>query len=302
MTATEEMVFKGAIKGKHYHGDEVDDWNLTNDVERLSTAEDENVIWATSIEELTAILEERHKFPDGLSRLLTHYRSVTVFPHAVVTDSGIASGGDHEVFQKLYATRIIEAAQKAGTICMPRYGNGPPREVYDHCVILRNDPLTLVYDPKKAQKVKERDTRRLMAKPVSADALYMMWYHLKHHLSPHMYHEGLKGGQSRLDYMNGIRISLWYFEKVFGKGVFRRMKEWQDFVKNWKTLLEPTEKMLHKEIEKYKADENKEWGERAAQRVEDFMLFMRREVKKRPPKIEDGKQIGARAQKMELPK
>jgi len=280
-------------------------WRLSNNSEKLldiSNSDDSAVLWVTTPEELHQVLEERYGHPSGMTRCVAGDTSCRVYPYPVVTSNDLSND---DLKGEVYATRIIEAARRAGIICLHDTYHGIPKRVKDECVV---DAWTggghqITYGPAKAQKRKERDQRRYLNTPIRVslswrndpDTFQGIWYCLNSQLHG-LPLADITGGQCRLYYLSGIRKTLWLVEKMYGAGSFRRLDCWHIFVKKWRDHQAATESTLLKDI-----------GDLDNQHpyydiVVDFIAFMHKEIKRRLPAVEDDATFAKRKATITMPK
>lgn len=277
------VTYQGAIRNTTSHNTSVKRWDLTDSAEKLANVDDQDVIWVSSTEELLAELERRYPHDSGLSRCVVYGIGVQVYDYPVVDVSDAnnnLSRSDTDVLDK-----ILSAARIAGTICI--FGWHLPKGVYDECVLVGSgSPLTIEYNPKRAQKLKDRSLRRDLSLPIQGRQFHGIAIDLTKALRPYVYENCPDCNRSRPELVAYIVRMLWLHEYLFGRGSFRRVKHWQEFVGRWRTLQKPTETLLAKEEAKWRDD----GCANTADRVAAFVKFMAKEVKRKkmPPPYKAG--------------
>lgn len=296
-------VYHGAVKGgSHHYVDGVERWRLTSNLESLSEVPDDEVIWAGSIEELVAKLEELHPPSHGLTHISKSYGEACVWPHPVIDISELVNEDEdededddapynsdthvkrREQLRALRTEHILNAAKIAGTICIDGYVSDLTPEIYDQCIVT-DQGHTIEYNPNKATKKREKEHKKSLTQPVPTYAIYRCMDNLRDYLRLRFEQPVIKGNLSRAEYLDEIKDVLWHFEALFGKGIFRKTTTWQAFVKEWKEQQGPTEKMFAREVAKLGVSEqDKNWVSERVKTIEEFVAFMAIEVKKRMPK------------------
>jgi len=276
-------VFQGAFKARVDRATGMEKWTLTND-HTLLLDPDADILWVTTLEQLKTELEERYPCPhDGLSRLYWDGYSdhVYIYPHPLVDN--------HK------PDAINRAAKRAGTICLRRsYGCGDLRKKLDHCTVHfgpqggLGSVTTITYNPKCAAK-------RRAARVLPPEDMRSIWRSLQLLTWDHLPQLGILGGQSRLYYLTGLRRVLWLTEKVYGKGSFRYLRVWHDFVVKWRDHQAATEKALTKDVGTSKRTHPHYLL------VHDIIPFMQREVKRKLPPPEAEKVFTKRAVTIVMP-
>jgi len=267
---TETLVYQGALRDTHGSNTNIKTWRLSNDTEALAKADDDDVIWESSIEGLLAELERRNPHPSGLTRCIIYGIGVNVYEHPIINTN--------EDSRDIAAGKILSAVKVAGTVSIFGW-NGVPSEVYDECILVGNSPSTFEYNPKRAQAIKARDHRRSLKKPIQGSQFHNVGLQLASALKPYIDEEYFKGDRARIHFLGQITRMLWLHEQMFGRKSYRRVVGWQKFVKEWKDLREPTEAVLTKDAAAWEAEHQ----DGMAKTVADFIAFMGKEIKSKLP-------------------
>ncbi len=296
----------------------IEKWDLSSNLEYLSTIPDDEVLWVGSSEELIAKLNELHPPKLGLPYVSETYTGAKVYPVPIVKagnelgDEGEYRGPYDEAREKdrrerinvIRTERIMNAVKTVGTVFVIGQCSGPTREVYDQCVVISGNSGSLVeYNPKMAAKKKEQAFRKSLTKSISAFTIANCGGELRSYLRHRFAQPSVDGNLCRAEYLSNIRDVLWQFETLYGKGMFRKTTIWQSFVKQWRDLQVPTEKMFAKEVANLNKGERKDddWSIDRVRVIEEFVAFMRIEVKKRMPKVLNREEILKLAAVITLP-
>jgi hypothetical protein len=247
-----DTIYKGAIKQEipdhncYWTNDYLigtDEWQLTNDDEKLLAADETNVIWASTYEQLRIELEDRYPCEHpGLSRI---YRfagpdRLYVYPHPVPdTDSA-----DH--------TEIWRAVRRAGTICIAQSQSYAARNLqrdkqFDGCVFRfpLEGPATITYDPKKAASIKARRAKKRRDTQVTVDEIATLMRALEQATDPPFPRPGTYGASDRKTYVTFLMARLVVFNVLYGKSAHRRFKPWQEFVALWRERKEASDRVYN---------------------------------------------------------
>ena len=187
----------------------------------------DNVIWATSIEELKAALEVRHQRP---------HKSLT-FVKAYITTCDVRVHPQYD--GELSMAEIAQTAKEYGEkFAISNFPPDTDTEVFnDHGLYFTGtcDSLfnLVAYDPKRAHKQLHK-VEKQRPRHVTVSDIATLLGQFENITCPPFPRPGTYGANTRSAYTAFLMGRVVLFNLLYGKNAHRRFGPWQDFVKIWK--------------------------------------------------------------------